>query len=288
MSDGSPASMDATPYAALRRRMGGGPSRYHEDALPGVDADAILTGRTPDAMLRALFRSLYPIGTAHPLIRLGAAADGGYLLPDDLDGITACFSPGVEDRATFEEAMTDRGIPCFLADASVAAAPSDNPLFDFIPKFIGMETRGNTIRLQDWVADKSGQRDGDMILQMDIEGAEYVTLFDTPSEVLRRFRIIVIEFHMLDSLFVRSSFSMMRPVFNKLLRDFLPVHVHPNNCCGIFGIGDLATPMIAEMTFLRRDRVSGVTGPVDLPHPLDVDCVTDHDPIPLPDCWRPA
>ena len=284
MTQGTSADSGA-PYDVHRRRMGGGPARYHEDHV--LD-DAVLTGRTPAAQLRALFQSLYPVGTAHPLIRLGANADGGYLLPDDLDGIAACFSPGVEDRATFEEAMTDRGIPCYLADASVAAAPTDNPLFDFIPKFIGMETRGNMIRLEDWIAQKAGHITGDMILQMDIEGAEYVTLFDTPSAVLRRFRIIVLEVHMLDSLFVRSSFSLMRPVFNKLLRDFLPVHTHPNNCCGLFGIGDLATPLIAEITFLRRDRVTGATGPMHLPHPLDVDNVPVHDPIPLPDCWRPA
>lgn len=176
MSPGHYAHRGA-PYYAHHKWMGDGPSRHHED---DVAVDAVRTGRTPAAQLRALFQSLYPVGTAHPLIRLGANTDGGYLLPDDLDGIAACFSPSVEDHATFEEPMTDRGIPRFLTDASFTAAPTDNPLFDFIPKFIGMETRGNTIRLKDWVAQKAGRITGDVILQMDIEGAKYVSLFDTP------------------------------------------------------------------------------------------------------------
>jgi hypothetical protein len=40
-----------------------------------------------------------------PLIRLGADGDGGYLVPDDLEDVAACFSPGVDDRASFESAM---------------------------------------------------------------------------------------------------------------------------------------------------------------------------------------
>ena len=32
------------------------------------------------------------------LVRLGGNNDGGYLLPNDLEGITACFSPGVDNK----------------------------------------------------------------------------------------------------------------------------------------------------------------------------------------------
>src|SRR4051794_36195573 len=48
-----------------------------------------------------LIQALRPWITEHPLIRLGGEHDGGYLLPDDLDGIVACFSPGVSDEASF-------------------------------------------------------------------------------------------------------------------------------------------------------------------------------------------
>ena len=73
--------------------------------------------------VRDLIARLHPVATEHPLIRAGSDGDGGYLIPDDLTGIAACFSPGVDNRATFESALIARGIPCFLADASVNDAP---------------------------------------------------------------------------------------------------------------------------------------------------------------------
>ena len=72
-----------------------------------------------------------PIAIRHPLIRIGGGADGGYLVPDDLEGIVACFSPGVAATATFEEELAARGIKCFLADYSVRRPPVKNPLFAF-------------------------------------------------------------------------------------------------------------------------------------------------------------
>jgi hypothetical protein len=44
-----------------------------------------------------LVRLMRPIESGHPLVRLGGPKDGGYLVPDDLDGIAFCFSPGVSD-----------------------------------------------------------------------------------------------------------------------------------------------------------------------------------------------
>ena len=35
------------------------------------------------------------------LIRLGSNNDGGYLVPNDLKGISACFSPGVDTKIEF-------------------------------------------------------------------------------------------------------------------------------------------------------------------------------------------
>lgn len=36
------------------------------------------------------------------LTRIGSSNDGGYLVPDDLDGIKSCFSPGVANNSDFE------------------------------------------------------------------------------------------------------------------------------------------------------------------------------------------
>ena len=49
----------------------------------------------PTAEVVEVFELLKPKASKTPLIRIGGDIDGSYLVPDDLDGITACFSPGV-------------------------------------------------------------------------------------------------------------------------------------------------------------------------------------------------
>ena len=59
------------------------------------------------------------------LVRIGPTDDGGYLLPDVLDGIEACFSPGVGTCSDFELACAERGMQVFLADATVDGPAAD-------------------------------------------------------------------------------------------------------------------------------------------------------------------
>ena len=57
---------------------------------------------TPVQRLQQLAPAMRPVQTRFPLIRIGSAHDGGYLVPDDLSGISACFSPGVEVNSSFD------------------------------------------------------------------------------------------------------------------------------------------------------------------------------------------
>ena len=52
--------------------------------------------------LKDFLQAVYPLVTEHPLIRIGSPGDGGYLVPNDLEGISTCFSPGVSETADFE------------------------------------------------------------------------------------------------------------------------------------------------------------------------------------------
>ncbi|MCJ8518102.1 hypothetical protein ABID21_001006 [Pseudorhizobium tarimense] len=67
----------------------------------------------------ALFELLKPKASPTPLHRIGGNRDGPYLLPDDLDGITACFSPGVDNVKYFADTMVKRySIDCHMCDYS--------------------------------------------------------------------------------------------------------------------------------------------------------------------------
>lgn len=223
----------------------------------------------PGAVRKSL-ACLFPRDVGHRLVRLGGDHDGGYLVPDDLDGLSACFSPGVSDVADFERDLAQRlGIRCFLADASVEGPPVDDPHFTFVRKFLGTSTGPQTMRLSDWVTSQVAAADYDLLLQMDIEGAELDVILDTPADVLRRFRIIVVELHQMHEVFTVNGNRIYERFLHHLTRDHTPVHLHPNNCCGVETHFGISIPRVLELSLLRNDRFTWDRPTKSPTHPLD-------------------
>ncbi len=246
--------------------------------------DLYVKHKTQSSELLALIKKLRPLDCGIELIRLGGSGDGGYLIPDDVGGIEYCFSPGVSSIADFENQLADRHICSFLADYSVDAPPIMRPEFVFDRKFLGASDRGNFFTLSAWKEKYLRDYAGDLILQMDIEGAEYEVILNAPDSLLRQFRIMVIEFHSLDRLFDRFVFQLYASCFEKLLEAFHVVHIHPNNCCDIIRNGKIEIPPVIEFTFLNKNRAKTGTPRTDFPHRLDVDN-TARRHIALPRCW---
>lgn len=233
----------------------------------------------------ALVSSLRPRRCGFELIRLGPDTDGGYLVPDDLAEIAAVFSPGVGHSCGFELACIDRGMKAFLADGSIDEAPCRHQALSFRKTFIGVATTADTLSLSDWIDSSGVPAAADLLLQMDIEGGEFDVLHDLPTADLRRFRILVVEFHRLQRLWQPPFFATTTAMFSRLLETHACVHIHPNNCCGVHTAYGIEIPRTMEFTFLRRDRVAA-GGPVPrFPHPLDRDNLPKP-AVRLPECWR--
>jgi hypothetical protein len=241
--------------------------------------------RTPFVDMRRLVDLLRPVDAGWALVRIGANGDGGYLVPDDLDGIAACFSPGVDRQASFENGLAARGILSHLADRSVTAPPPTCVPASFEPVFLGTFDGEGTTTLDSWVSRHAPADSGDLLLQMDIEGAEYGVIDNAPCALLRRFRIIVVEFHHLDGIGQPFVCRRIGEAIEKLRLDFVPVHLHPNNYAGIVDVGGLPVPPLLEVTFLRKDRCVVTRPRNDFPHPLDCDNVPRKRPAPLPRAW---
>jgi FkbM family methyltransferase len=236
-----------------------------------------------------------PKPSPYRLKRIGSNRDGAYLVPDDLEGIDACFSPGVANTKDFEDVLTDKhGIKCHLCDHSSDAHLLETPLRQgmqtFKKKWLDVDGSADSISLADWIEELSPWPDRDLLLQMDIEGAEYRNLLGCDDAVLKRFRIIVIEIHDLHVVRHPEQFEkQLGPLLRKLDKQFVCVHAHPNNCCGDFelpGTG-LNIPNIHELTFLRRDRFAPARRFAPLiPHPHDVTLnVRENLPLLLSPAW---
>ena len=225
-----------------------------------------------------IVKFLKPKPCPFPLIRIGGELDGAYLVPDDLNGITDCFSPGTADRKDFEDELLDNfGIGSHMCDRSSSPERFRTPLRPgqtFRKIWLGPADNDENISLSSWVkAEASGNPD--LLLQMDIEGAEYETILATANDVLSRFRFIVMELHGLGRLNRHGPLQFMLPFFEKLAAHHHCVHLHPNNCSSQVEIGNSGywIPRVLEITLLRKDRFAGNAAliPPQVPHPLDIE-----------------
>ncbi len=192
------------------------------------------------------------------LVMIGDGRDGTYVIPDDLTGISKCFSPGVGPSSQFEEILYDKfGIRSYLIDASVSRVPSSREdFYVFEKKYLGASTYENFVDLNTWVGTyASKENNEDLILQMDIEGAEFSALLACSPEVLKRFRIIALEIHYLDALNLEFFSTVVEQTFRKLDINFQVCYAHANDCCGSIRVGTTTFPRVIEVTLIRRDRV---------------------------------
>lgn len=243
------------------------------DLMPSADRYALLASR------------LHPVLTQFPLVRLGSDKDGGYLIPEDLGGIEECFSPGVDVNSSFERDLLARyGIGSHLADGSVDGPPAGFFPLSFTKQHIGPNNCEGYSSLASWVK-KKAKGNGDLLLQMDIEGGEYLSIVSTPDEVLTRFRILVVEIHCVESWGCTSFFEVVEAFVEKLVNIFHCVHLHPNNHDFILNLNGFRVPRSMEATFLRKDRSPIIGYRRDFPHALDRRCFDGRPEITLPQGW---
>ncbi|MFK8059278.1 MAG: hypothetical protein AB8B78_04215 [Polaribacter sp.] len=244
-----------------------------------------LSNATSKEEVVSLIKKLKPYSVGIDLVRLGAEGDSGYLVPNDLENIEACFSPGCDNKLQFEEDCYQKGMKIFVADKTVEAKDIPDK-FSFLDKFVGAISNDDLITMEEWVSKSNLKKDSDLLLQMDIEGDEFINILSMSKDLLDRCRIIVLEFHDLDKLFNKFYFNIASSVFNKLLQNHICVHIHPNNTAKNLNVSGVEIPPLAEFTFIRKDRVNSKLKAVNsFPHNLDSDCVSENQTQVLPKIW---
>ena len=237
-----------------------------------IEESSYLDQPKPIDQLNAI-NLLVPIGCAKPLIRIGGNSDGAYIIPDDLATIEACFSPGTSQEIGFEKELADSyDITSLMCDASVdpESLGISGLHYQFKRKWLGAYNDKITHSLQYWVENSAYADAGNLMLQMDIEGAEYASILATPNSILQQFKIVVMELHGLERL-ANSRFlhHTYLPVMTKLLALFDCVHAHANNCCGTVQLAGVDVPKVIELSFYRKDANIGPKT-ISIPHPLDI------------------
>lgn len=210
-----------------------------------------------------------PLDCGRELVRVGPASDGGYLLPDDFEGLAALYSPGVDETVGFDLEIAKRGIPCFLADGSVERPSGLAPNMRFERKMIGDGPAQTFMTMADWVA-RTAPGAGDLMLQMDIEGAELDVLPAMPRPLMDRFRIIALELHAIDQHLLGPDRGKLADFLAFLTQNHVICHLHPNTIAAPVRILGRSVPPLLELTLIRKDRLSDAAGAeASYPHQLD-------------------
>ena len=109
-------------------------------------ADQVFEGELLQGLHRAI-AFLRPKASPVPLRRIGGDNDGAYLVPDDLEGVAACFSPGVNNFKDFEDELCRaHGMRAHMCDASSNPALFRTPLI-----------RGQQTFTRKWLAPKDAE-----------------------------------------------------------------------------------------------------------------------------------
>lgn len=234
--------------------------------------------------LDKLIKKLFIYDTGHSLIRLGSNKDGGYLVPDILGKIKYCFSPGVGPTTSFEKQLKKYNIISFLADGSVEDPSNKFIKYDFIKKNLNTFNDNKNITLKKWITSKlKFKKNYKLILQMDIEGSEIKVINHASRDIIKKFKIMVIEFHYFQSLALEQGCKIYEKVFSKILKDFVICHIHPNNCCGFSKINQYKIPNVMEFTFINKELVKYKKKIKNkLPHKFDFKCSPNKKDIKLP------
>lgn len=207
------------------------------------------------------------------LDRLGKAYDGGYVLADDFTEDMHVYSFGIANDVSFEMELAKRGLQIYLHDHTIHQLPEEHENFCFRKLGISHmdESQNQKLSLQTLLAMNHDMENNQLILKMDVEGAEWDFLAEVSEQVLSRFRQITFELHRLTDI---SQSERILGGLEKLNRTHQLVWIHANNFGHIERAGEnLEIPAYVEATYLNRALYHTHKGSCCFPLPVDMpDC----------------
>ncbi len=203
-------------------------------------------------------------------IRMGGRHDGGYVMLDDLSGIKGAYSLGIGPNVDWDMAIAERGVPVYQYDHTVSQSPMHHKLFTFQPWRIGThhDPDAQVVSLPSLIC-LNHHEDTDLILKIDIDGAEWDVFAQIDPDQLKVFRQILVEFHALDCVVDTNWRNQALTALVHLSRHHQVVHVHGNNLARILVADDVRIPETLEVTFVRRDSYRLVPTAETFPGPFD-------------------
>ena len=223
--------------------------------------------KTSKSEISYILKNLLPYKTEFDLIRMGENNDGGYLIPNDLSGVKKNYSAGIGTLTKFEKDLEEKfSIISNMLDFNEIDQKILPKRSKFLRRKIDIISSKESISINDWLEEEKDE----ILLKMDIEGDEYLTMASISEKNLKKIRILVLELHDLRHLRNYFFFKTFRKVILKINKLFYVCHLHVNNVSKVKNIGGYMVPDMLEITFIRKDRVKNFSREFAiLPNKLD-------------------
>ncbi len=257
-------------------------SRYYVNNLPiQIDCNINVTEEYYQELRRVLRISRVIDGE---FVRLGNDNDGGYIMLDHFYENGIAYSFGISNDVSWDLDMARLDYDIFMYDPTIEALPQSNNHFHFFRKGIAgrFQPEQSMDTLEHFLAQNHHNKDSQMILKMDVEGAEWDFLSTVSSETLSKFDQILFEFH---SICRAASLEMMGQriqMLKKINETHTLVHLHGNNTGICLKMDHRYIPDVIEATYVKSD-ICRFTEDEDICLPLSLDAPNSslHSEVPL-------
>lgn len=171
------------------------------------------------------------------LVRTGREHDGGYILLDDFCEGGIAYSFGISNDVSWDKDMASRGYDVFMYDHTINGLPEENARFHWFRQGIadGTTQDERLKTLNELIRNNHHEDKNNMILKMDVEGAEWGFLQNVSSDTLAQFSQMTFEFHNITK---HDKPELVLEAFMKINRTHQLIHIHANNFAGYIAFGD--------------------------------------------------
>jgi hypothetical protein len=188
------------------------------------------------------------------LTRIGGPNDGGYVMYLPGEKCTA-ISLGVGPNVSWDQNMVSLGHRVEMFDPTIRRPPSrvEGAKFHRIGVVGNHDEQPNLdLRTLTELRELCNSDSKDMILKIDVEGAEWFAFASAPTLELEHYQQILVEFHDLSAISDTSQFELMHKAISNLCETHFPVHLHANNYSKLVRFGRYWFPDAIEVSFVRR------------------------------------
>lgn len=212
-----------------------------------------ILAQIPNSKAKQLLYLIRPMDVdSFQLERYGNKGDGGYVTLNAFPKDSIVYSFGIGTDCGWDYAMAQKGMDIFMYDHTISRLPLSHKNFHFFKVGIadkeGYDNFGKVNSFENLIRENGHKEHHNIILKIDVEGAEFDSFLATPEATLAQFSQIIFEFHWFQDNLSQKKLDVLK----KLNITHQVVHLHGNNYSTAGNVDGVFIPNVLEVTYVRK------------------------------------